>query len=84
MIEANLDARTLANMTHAFNRVCDQMVLDEEHPIRKRVARQIIKCARSGRTNLGDLIAAGRRGLIGVVASTSKPPAEQRAGLYRP
>ena len=84
MIEANFDTRTLANMTVALNCVCDQAAPGEEHQIRKRVARQIIKCARSGKTNLVDLIAAGRRGLIVVVASTAKPPAERRAGLHRP
>jgi hypothetical protein len=32
--------------------------------VRKRVAQQIIKCARSGKTSIGELTAAGQRGLI--------------------
>jgi hypothetical protein len=39
----------------------------QKHSVRKRVARQIIKCARSRRTTLGELTAAGRRALIEIV-----------------
>lgn len=87
MIDEKFDARTLANMTVALNRVCDENARGEEHHVRKRVARQIIKCARSGKTTLGDLVAAGRRALIGVVASTMRQPSpavRRRAGLHRP
>jgi hypothetical protein len=87
MIDEKFDARTLANMTVALNRVCDESARGEEHRVRERVARQIIKSARSGKTTLGELVAAGRRALIGVVASTipqSPHAVRRRAGLHRP
>ena len=40
---------------------------DQVDEVRKRAARQIVKCARSGRTTLGDLTAAGRRAFIELV-----------------
>lgn len=48
-------------MTVAPNRVCDKTASSEEHQVRRRVAPQIIRCARSGKTTLGDLVAAGGR-----------------------
>lgn len=66
-IEGSFDSRALANMNTALDRVCERTVRGQEHSVRKRVAKQIIKCARSGRTTLGDLTAAGRRALIEIV-----------------
>lgn len=66
-IEGSFDSRALANMNIALDRVCERTVRGQEHSVRKRVAKQIIKCARSGRTTLGDLTAAGRRALIEIV-----------------
>jgi len=66
-IEGAFDPRALANMNVALDRVCEKVAGGEKHPVRKRVARQIVKCARSGRTTVGDLTAAGRRGLIEIV-----------------
>ncbi len=68
-IEGSFDSRALANMNIALDRVCERTARGQEHSVRKRVARQIIKCARSGRTTLGDLTAAGRRALIEIVPS---------------
>jgi hypothetical protein len=62
-IEAMFDPRTLANMNVALDRVCDQAVDGESHAVRKRIAIRIIRCARSGKVTLGELTAAGRRGL---------------------
>jgi len=64
MIDGAFDSRTLANMNVALDRVCGKAAHGEEHPVRRRVAKQIIKCARSGKTTLGELTAAGQRGLI--------------------
>jgi hypothetical protein len=64
LIEGAFDSRTLANMNVALDRVCEKAAHGEDHPVRKRVAKQIIKCARSGKTTLGELTAAGQRGLI--------------------
>lgn len=69
MIESDFDRWILANMNAALDRVCDKIPRGEEHAVRKRIAKQIIKCARSGKTDLGDLIAAGQRVLIEVAAS---------------
>jgi len=66
-IEGSFDSRALANMNIALDRVCERTARGQEHPVRRRVAKQIIKCARSGRTTLGDLTAAGRRALIEIV-----------------
>ncbi len=67
LIEGAFDSRALANMNIALNRVCEKVIGGEKHSVRKRVAKQIVKCARDGRTTLGDLTAAGRRALIEVV-----------------
>ena len=63
-IEGAFNSRTLANMNVALDRVCEKAAHGEEHSVRKRVARQIIRCARSGKTTLSELTAAGQRGLI--------------------
>ena len=67
LIEGAFDSRALANMNIALDRVCDKLANGQKHSVRKRIAKQIVKCARSGRTTLGDLTAAGRRALIEIV-----------------
>jgi hypothetical protein len=64
LINGAFDRRTFANMNVALDRVCETAARGEDHAVRKRVAKQIIKCARSGKTTLGELTAAGQRGLI--------------------
>jgi hypothetical protein len=71
MIAGKFDSRTFANMNVALDRVCEKAQHGEDHAVRKRVARQIIKCASSGKTTLSDLTAAGQRALI-KVADTVK------------
>jgi hypothetical protein len=66
MIEGKFDSRTLANMNFALDRVCEKAKHGEDYQVRKRIARQIIRCARSGKTTLSDLMAAGQRALIKV------------------
>jgi hypothetical protein len=63
MIEGKFDSRTLANMNVALDRVCEKVPRGELHSVRKRIARQIVKCADSGRTTLTELTAAGQRAL---------------------
>lgn len=67
LIEGAFDSRTLANMNVALDRVCEKAAHGEDHSVRKRVAKQIVKCARNGKTTLGELTAAGQRGLITVL-----------------
>jgi hypothetical protein len=64
LIDGAFDTRTLANMNVALDRVCEKAAHGEDHAVRKRVAKQIVKCARNGKTTLGDLTAAGQRALI--------------------
>jgi len=71
MIEGDFDRSTLATMNAALDLVCEKIPRGEEHAIRKRIAKQIIKCARSGKTDLSNLTAAGQRALIGIAASRS-------------
>ena len=71
MIEGVFDRWTLANMDAALDEVCRSVPRGEEHAVRKRIARQIIKCAKGGRTTLSELTAAGQRALIEVAASNN-------------
>ncbi|UFX44799.1 hypothetical protein HAP47_0038535 [Bradyrhizobium sp. 41S5] len=69
MIEERFDSRTLAVMNFALDRVCADALHGEEHDTRKRIARYIIKCAKSGRTTLPELIEAGQQALAKVAAA---------------
>jgi len=64
MIEGTFDSRTLARMNLALDRVCQTVVGGEAHSVRKRVARRIIKCARSGKTTVEELTNAGERAVM--------------------
>jgi hypothetical protein len=55
-------------MNVALDRVCEKVAHGEDYAVRKRVAKQIIRCANSGKTALGDLTAAGQRALTKVAA----------------
>jgi hypothetical protein len=70
MIEGKFDSRTLANMNVALDRVCERAPHGEDHVVRKRVAKQIIRCASSGKTTLSDLTAAGQRALIKIAIAS--------------
>jgi altronate dehydratase len=59
MIEETFDSRTLANMNVALDRVCGKVPHGENHVVRERIAKQIVKCASGGKTTLGELTAAG-------------------------
>jgi hypothetical protein len=61
MIEDGFDARTLANMNVALERVCRQRPDAEDHKVRRRVAQRIIQCAKRGKKTLGALTKAGER-----------------------
>jgi hypothetical protein len=64
MIEGKFDSRTLAAMNAALDKVCVQMPDGEAHAVRKRVAKEIVRCATNGQTALDEMIAAGQRGLV--------------------
>jgi hypothetical protein len=64
MIEGKFDSHTLTVMNIALDRVCAESCSGEDHAVRKRIAKEIVRCADSGHTALDDLVAAGRRGLV--------------------
>jgi hypothetical protein len=63
MNEGNFDARTLANMNVALDRVCGKSRSGERHEVRKRVAQAIVQCAKTGRSTLGALTDAAEKAL---------------------
>jgi hypothetical protein len=59
MIADSFDSRTLANMEVALERACKGLSIGaEEHRVRRRIARKILKCAERGDITLGALTAA--------------------------
>jgi hypothetical protein len=70
MIEGKFNSRTLANMNVALERVCEKAPHGEDHAVRKRIAKEIIRCASSGKTTLSDLTAAGQRALMKVAVAS--------------
>jgi hypothetical protein len=81
MIEGDFDRSTLATMNAALDRVCEKIPRGEAYAVRKRIAKQIIKCARNGKTDLSDLTAAGQRALIKV--AVSRPVARPEKDIVR-
>jgi len=67
MIDERFNSRILANMNAALDFVCGNALHGEAHVVRKRVAKEIIKCASAGNTTLVELIAAGERALVNKV-----------------
>jgi hypothetical protein len=61
MIEDGFDARTLANMNVALERVCQRRPDGEDHKVRRFVAQRIIRCAKMGQKTLGALTKAAER-----------------------
>jgi len=56
------DQSTIANMTAALEHVCKKIPADKDtHELRKRIADEIIACARAGRRTLIDFQDAGAR-----------------------
>jgi hypothetical protein len=59
MIADSFDSRTLANTEVALERACKGLSIGaEEHRVRRRIARKILKCAERGDITLGGLTAA--------------------------
>jgi hypothetical protein len=71
MIAGNYDRRTMAAMEAALERVCERWPNGGTHKLRKRVARNIIRCAQTGSVSLDALIEAGERAL-------ARPPSGQK------
>ena len=67
MIEGSFEPRVQANMDVALERVCGKSPCGERHDVRKRVAKAILQCAKSGKTALGVLTEAGEKALWRIV-----------------
>jgi hypothetical protein len=57
------DWRTSANLDVALETVCRKLPSGGDHETRKRVAEALLRAAKSGHTNLGDLESVGREAL---------------------
>jgi hypothetical protein len=62
-INESFEPRVQANMDVALERVCGKTTYGEQHAVRKRVARAILQCAKTGKTSLGALTEAGEKAL---------------------
>ncbi len=63
MIVEQFDRRTMAKMELALDRACARFPHGGKHSIRKRVAQNIVRCAKAGNTGLVALTEAGERAL---------------------
>jgi hypothetical protein len=60
MFESEFDERTAANMEVALQRACERLAgAHDNHTNRRAIAEGIIAAARTGRTTLTELTAAG-------------------------
>jgi hypothetical protein len=74
------DQSTIANMTAALDYVCKKIPTSTDSAqLRKRIADEIIHCARSGKRNLVDLQEAG----LSVLKATAKSDGANWFGLGR-
>jgi hypothetical protein len=78
LINAAFDSRTLAMMNAALDRVCTAAVRGEEYSVRKLIARRIIRCARGGKTTLGELTTAGECALVKIAPGNKQRAPQQR------
>ena len=58
------DERIQANLDVVLEEVCAALPGGGDHESRKYVAEQLIQCARSGRTTLGELMYTARRAIV--------------------
>ncbi len=61
MIVEQFDRRTMAKMELALDRACARFPHGGRHNIRRRVAQNIVRCAKAGNTGLVALTEAGER-----------------------
>jgi hypothetical protein len=60
-IAESFDSRALANMEVALERACKGLSTGaEDHRVRRRIAKKILKCAEGGDTTLAGLTVAAR------------------------
>jgi urease gamma subunit len=60
MFAQEFNERAAANMEMALERACQRLPVNRnDHETRRLIAEKIIECARSGKTTLSELTAAG-------------------------
>jgi hypothetical protein len=64
MIREHFDTRTRINMKLALDRICRTRPDGADRCFRKSVAENIIRCALTGRTGIGQLVDAGERAVV--------------------
>jgi len=65
---SELDQNTIANMTAALDHVCKRIPAHSDSAVlRKRIAKELTECARSGKRTLGELENAGLNFIKSVV-----------------
>ena len=62
-VDGNFELRVQANLDVALERVCGKTPYGEQHNVRRRVAKAILQCAKTGKTTLGALTEAGEKAL---------------------
>jgi hypothetical protein len=74
------DQNTIANMTAALDHVCQKIpAASDTNELRKRIADELIHCARSGNRTLIDFQEAGLR----ILKNATRPPRFSWFGLRR-
>lgn len=74
------DQTTIANMTAALDYACKRIPAEKDsNELRKRIADELMQCARAGKRSLVDLQAAG----LTVLKDDIKPPKFNWFGLRR-
>jgi hypothetical protein len=74
------DQTTIANMTAALDYICKRIpAYKDSNELRKRIADELMQCARTGRRTLIDLEAAG----LEVLKDVTRPPKFSWFGLRR-
>ena len=74
------DQNTIANMTAALDYVCKKIPADRDSTeLRRRIADELTRCARSGKRELIDLQNAGLK----ILRATAKPTGFNWFGLRR-
>jgi hypothetical protein len=74
------DQSTIANMTAALDYVCKKIPAEHDsNELRKQIADELIRCARTGRRSVIDFQQAGIR----VVEEMTKPPRRRWFGWWQ-
>ena len=60
---SEFDERVQANMDVVLEEICADLPNGGDHESRKFIAEQLVHCAKSGKTTLGELVYAARRAL---------------------